>query len=261
LIKTFDRPSHHADPTMRSPTVLENIRVASPCPANWEKMRGDDRVRYCQECRLNVYSLSEMTRLEAERLIASREGRLCVRFYRRADGTILTRDCPKGLRARVRRISRIAGAALSAIMGAGLAALTPMASAVQGRPQQNPQLAGIWIVVFDPNGATIHNAQISLVDEKSQNKTRAVSDSDGRASFPGLAAGTYTLTVSARGFQENRQTVQLGAQAVSLKITLRIAALQGDVVVVTPPAISTENVRVDPIPLYPIHPVKENKKR
>jgi hypothetical protein len=51
-MKTFDAVSHHADPSMRSPVVLENIRVASPCPANWEKMTGDDRVRYCQECNL-----------------------------------------------------------------------------------------------------------------------------------------------------------------------------------------------------------------
>jgi Carboxypeptidase regulatory-like domain len=242
-------------------TVLNNIRVASPCPASWEKMTGDDRVRYCQECKLNVYNLSEMTRLEAERLIANREHRLCVRYYRRTDGTILTRDCPEGLQARVRRISRIAGAALSAIIGAGLAALTPMASAVQGRPLQNPQQPAIWMVVLDPNGATIHNARITLLDERSQKTMSTVSDADGKASFSSLTAGSYTLSISAPGFEANRQTVQLAVQAVSLKITLRIAALQGDVAVVTPLAIPTEDVRVDPIPPYPIHPVKENKKR
>jgi hypothetical protein len=35
---------------------------------------------------------------EAERLVVEKEGRLCVRFHRRADGTVLTRDCPVGLR-------------------------------------------------------------------------------------------------------------------------------------------------------------------
>src|SRR5215831_6373391 len=98
------------------PLELDNIRVASPCPASWEKMAGDERIRHCQECKLNVYNLSEMTRIEAERLIANREGRLCVRSYRRADGTILTRDCPKGLRAITERVSRIAGAVLSTMM-------------------------------------------------------------------------------------------------------------------------------------------------
>ena len=98
----------------KSPVALDNIQVAAPCPMSWEKMTGDERVRCCQECKLNVYNLSDMTRAEAERLIASREGRLCVRFYRRADGTILTRDCPRGLRALSERVSRIAGAVLAA---------------------------------------------------------------------------------------------------------------------------------------------------
>ena len=78
---------------------LENVRVAAPCSADWEQMRGDERARFCGQCQLNVYNLSGMTRQEAERLIASREGRLCVRFYRRADGTILTKNCPVGLAA------------------------------------------------------------------------------------------------------------------------------------------------------------------
>jgi len=224
-------------------------------------MTGDDRVRYCQECQLNVYNLSDMTRAEAEQLIASREGRLCVRFYRRADGTILTRDCPTGLRARVRRLSRLAGAALAAIMSTGLAARPPMAFAVQGRPLQIPQVAGIWIVVLDPTGATIGNAQITLVDEKSQENMSVVSDANGKASVSGLAAGSYTLSVSARGFEAYRQTVQVGVQAISLKVTLQLGAIQGAAVLGVAPAIPTVDPIVDPIPPYPIQPVKKNKKR
>lgn len=57
-------------------------------------MSGDDRVRFFGDCRLNVYNLSGMTRREATDLIQLQEGRLCVRFYRRKDGTLVTRDCP-----------------------------------------------------------------------------------------------------------------------------------------------------------------------
>jgi hypothetical protein len=96
---------------------LENVRVAAPCPADWEKMVGDDRVRYCNKCELHVYNLSGMTRREAEALLSNTEGRLCVRFYRRDDGTILTRNCPVGLAAFKRRVSRAAGATLSAVLG------------------------------------------------------------------------------------------------------------------------------------------------
>lgn len=75
---------------------LKNIRVAAPCPADWNEMYGDERKRFCSECKLNVYNLSGMTRREAERLIVNAEGRLCVRFFRRADGTVLTKNCPVG---------------------------------------------------------------------------------------------------------------------------------------------------------------------
>jgi hypothetical protein len=80
-------------------------------------MAGNDRRRFCGQCQLNVYNLSGMTKREAEELLNQTEGRLCVRFYRRADGTILTQDCPVGLRALKRRISRIATATLSTVLG------------------------------------------------------------------------------------------------------------------------------------------------
>jgi hypothetical protein len=78
---------------------LEKIKVAAPCKAEWRWMYGDERVRFCGQCNQNVYNLSEMTREQAEDLILKTEGRLCVRFYRRKDGTILTRNCSVGLRA------------------------------------------------------------------------------------------------------------------------------------------------------------------
>jgi hypothetical protein len=96
---------------------LDNIRVAAPCPADWDRMIGSDRVRYCGQCKLNVYNLSEMSRREAEALIEQTEGRLCVRFYRRADGTVLNRNCPVGLRAIKRRLSRVGTALVSTLLG------------------------------------------------------------------------------------------------------------------------------------------------
>jgi hypothetical protein len=95
---------------------LDNVRVASPCSSDWNQMVGDERVRFCQHCNLNVYNLSSMNRREAESLIANAEGRLCVRYYQRRDGTILTNNCPVGLRAVRRRLSRMASAALSAVL-------------------------------------------------------------------------------------------------------------------------------------------------
>jgi hypothetical protein len=102
-------------PTYTNP--LEQVRVAAPCPADWEKMVGDERMRYCDQCSLHVYNLSGMTRREAEALVTSSEGRLCVRFYRRPDGTILTRNCPVGLNALKRRAAHAATATMTAVLG------------------------------------------------------------------------------------------------------------------------------------------------
>lgn len=105
---------------------LEVIQIASPCTADWEAMVGDDRRRYCGDCRLHVYNISDMTRDEALAFLSQREGRTCIRMYKRADGTVITRDCPVGLRAVRAKIVRMALATagmLLAIAATALAAI------------------------------------------------------------------------------------------------------------------------------------------
>ena len=75
-------------------SMLDRIKVASPCSADWNLMKGDDRVRFCSHCEKNVYNLSAMSRAQAEVLLRDKAGELCTRFYRRQDGTILTEDFP-----------------------------------------------------------------------------------------------------------------------------------------------------------------------
>ena len=122
----------------RFTNTLSRVRVAAPCQAEWDEMRGDERVRFCHLCSLNVYNLSAMTRREAERVVTRNEDRLCVRFYRRADGTMLTQNCPVGLRALKRRVSRVASATFAGLMGfmtgVGLAPATKHISAPQNIP-------------------------------------------------------------------------------------------------------------------------------
>jgi len=95
---------------------LNNISIASPCSADWNEMYGDDRKRFCGDCKLNVYNLSGMTKDEAESLVMNAEGRLCVRFYRRADGSIITEDCPVGWAKVKHRTKVFATAAFSMVM-------------------------------------------------------------------------------------------------------------------------------------------------
>ena len=106
---------------MRSAVSLTVVRVQTPCPADWDEMHGDERVRFCDECKLNVYNISELTRAQAETLIAKHEGRLCVRYYQRKDGTVITQDCEGGLRRAMQRTRRLVTAAAGAVLCAVLA--------------------------------------------------------------------------------------------------------------------------------------------
>ena len=112
-------------------SARHSIQIASPCTASWAAMQGDERVRHCGDCNKNVFNLSAMPEAEAAALMAGNaDGELCVRFYQRADGTVMTSDCSTSARAYTRRTLRklpgMAGAAVLAMSAAGAAADEPM---------------------------------------------------------------------------------------------------------------------------------------
>jgi hypothetical protein len=101
--------------------ILDNIRIASPCRADWNAMTGDERMRHCNQCDKKVFDLSELTRVEAEALIVENNGELCARYYQRRDGRIMTSDCRAGIiAARKLKVVAIASLALLAT-GVGIA--------------------------------------------------------------------------------------------------------------------------------------------
>lgn len=174
-------------------------------------MHGDSRVRHCGECNLNVYNLSEMTRQEAESLIARREGRLCVRFYRRADGTIITRNCPKGLQRIVRRVSRIAGAALSAAMSFG----TAFAQAAKPAPSQEKQEQAaqqtfqFTFTVVDQQGAVIAGARFTLANNSAGPVYTGTTGDGGAGLVSGMAPGQFVLRIEHQGFKTYEEAIAL----------------------------------------------------
>jgi len=111
----------------RGPVQLANVRIASPCKERWADMTGDDRVRVCNGCDRPVFNLSEMTRDEAEAVLATRGITPCVRFYRRADGTVMAADCPTGAR-RSRRLAVVAAGTTLLGSSAAIAGPLPPAS-------------------------------------------------------------------------------------------------------------------------------------
>ena len=75
---------------MAPKNFLNNITIPSPCTADWNSMIGNDQVRFCEHCSLDVHNLSLMTRNQAQRLVARSNGRLCVRYHYDPAGKPLT---------------------------------------------------------------------------------------------------------------------------------------------------------------------------
>lgn len=211
---------------------LNRLRIASPCPTTWEQMAGDERVRFCDLCNLHVYNIGEMTHQQATALIANTEGRICARLYRRSDGTIITKDCPVGLRAIRRRVARVAGAAFALLvsLGSTIAGQKPkdksscqeqvkITREISKTATDTSALAG---TIVDPMGAMVPDAKISIVDQKTKTSHATQSNNDGHFVVSALAPGAYDIAIEASGFKrlEVKNLVLGIKEAVSIELIL-----------------------------------------
>jgi carboxypeptidase family protein len=225
----------------RSRVDLDRIAVASPCPMNWSDMIGDERVRFCNQCNLNVYNISAMTKLEAESFIANAEGRICARLYRRADGTVLTQNCPVGLRAVRKKVSRAAATAFSALIS--LFGGSAIFAQQQPKNEKNVDIqrtlrregqVAIKGTVFDRNHAVIPGPQIKLINERTKREVTTRANDVGEFRFSDLEKGVYTLEVSARGFiKMSRVGIEVSdEQSLNLDVALEVGGDNIGVIVV-----------------------------
>jgi hypothetical protein len=211
-------------------------------------MDGEGRVRFCRLCSLNVYDLSEMTRAEAEALISKTEGRLCGRMTRRADGTVLTKDCPVGLRALRRRAARAAGAAFAALVSlcslASGQTKTQKLSCERGggvkverketkSKAANSSEATLSGVVLDPTDAFIPNADVVLTDEATKKQFATKATDEGKFSMPHVPAGKYTLRVNSPGFVSLviEHFEVKGGEELSFRMTLAVGVTEMGVII------------------------------
>jgi hypothetical protein len=227
-------------------------------------MSGDDRVRFCQQCQLHVYDISQMTRRQAEALISQTEGRICARLYRRADGTVLTKDCPVGLRAFRRRAARIAGAALTTLLSLG-ASIFGQAFTRTSKDESNDGQAAITRsflgvnpqarpatcrgIITDPMEAVVPGARVTIINEKTKYKRVIKSDEDGQYKFGLLEPGLYTLKIEFSGFQDFvREHLSLHSnEEMRLDVVLNPAGMLMGVIVCEEPiskGIVIDGVRV-----------------
>jgi hypothetical protein len=93
------------------------VTVASPCSKSWEQMKGTAQKRFCEGCQQHVYDLSAM-RFDEARDVLALAIPPCVRFFRRADGTVMTADCPVGRQRARRKLQRLVSVAAAALVAA-----------------------------------------------------------------------------------------------------------------------------------------------
>ena len=242
---------------------LDRIRIASPCPITWEQMVGDDSVRFCNHCRLNVYNLSELSKADAEALLASTEGRLCARLYRRSDGTVLTKDCPVGLQALRRRVARTAAAVLG-LIGSFTAVVSGQTDkskidccTTQTRITHKKLVSSsgetlLTGTVLNPIGAMVAGATVTLQNVTTKEIQKTISTDEGRFQFVGIPAGEYSIQIESTGFRKHRiETLKIANdEMINLKVTLSLnfdevlLGVVGDASPIDPPGTTTINQKL-----------------
>lgn len=223
---------------------LNNVTIPSPCSADWNTMIGNDQVRFCEHCNLDVHNLSSMTRNKAQRLVARAQGRLCVRYHHDDAGRPLTQPVaqklhhPK-LHRIVRRVSQVAAGAFTATLSVTSAVAQGSASFQSGNlnPPNATQSNARWVAgssivgtITDQNGAVIAGATIYIWSEPHGN-LYASTDFNGEFKVDNLEAGLYQLRIEAPGFaaeSDNRVYLQPNAEA-RFNRTLTVAAIEDTV--------------------------------
>lgn len=101
-------------------------------------------------------------------------------------------------------------------------------------------------VVTDPNGALIVDAAIIVTDPVSNQTSTTTTDKQGRYKVEGLAAGTYIVTITAKGFSElRRENIRVEEdKSASFDAKLEIAVVEAGTVTAAPAPIKANT---DPI--------------
>jgi len=191
---------------------LEQLKIASPCSTDWDRMSGDEKKRFCSECDKFVYDFSQMTRRQVEAIVSIHRGRLCARITRRPDGSLLTLETPQANPVVARRASPVVNATLAAILGLGVPAnaLNVDVSAARliaradadGKGAKTPYGGGEALVggtVFDPEGAVIPSAVVKLISDAGA-ELETKTSSEGEFTFAQVPFGAYIMLVEADGF-------------------------------------------------------------
>ncbi len=105
--------------------------------------------------------------------------------------------------------------------------------------QDNATITG---TVVDPSGALLANAKVSITNQATNQVRDAVTNSAGAYRFAGVGVGSYTLTVSAQGFQKYLKTniVVNVAQTLEENVSLAVGT-ESETVTVSADALQVQS--------------------
>lgn len=234
------------------------LRITSPCEVDWDSMIGNDRVRFCEHCQLTVHNIDRASRKQIKRLVARSNGRLCVN-YRQP----VSQKLPAPILYKInRRTSVIAASAFSATLSISTAIAAggnlkhtalPDEFAFATRPGDYVSATGtgrLFGFVFDPNGAVIMGASVSLTNAETNDVSYSNTSGTGEYRFEGVMPGTYHLKVTQTGFatsdvpnlviranDNNRIDQTLSIAQIEAEVTIegeRFVSTSGAVAIVLP---------------------------
>lgn len=134
----------------------------------------------------------------------------------------------------------------SAAVPANPAEIAPVA------PQAQTGTASLAGVVRDQTGAVIPGVNVALTRSTSEPARTGTTDARGEFAIGDLAAGTYELTVSQRGFRTGRSTVDLMAgQDRRIDVLLNVGSLTETVTVSSPASSGRAGTAVRQPPVNP----------
>ena len=190
---------------MSKKKLADAIRVETPCAEDWDKMRGDKNVRFCDHCNLNVNNISMLTRKKALKLVRESNGRLCVRYVvNPVNNQPVFADKFYQIG---RRAPRIAAATIAATLG--LSAMTyaqggvafgeilknsdAAQTAKSEKETPNGAAATVSGTISDQTGAVIPNITVTLLNIETNQSRSAASNDEGFYEFQNISNGKYTL--------------------------------------------------------------------
>jgi hypothetical protein len=109
-------------------------------------------------------------------------------------------------------------------LAAAIVAVAAMLSVGTANAQSGGTSSGISGTVLDPSGAVVANATVEIHNAVSGFDRTTTTDSKGNFSFPNVPFNPYHMTVTAAGFAQTAQDVEIrSALGVNVKVNLAVA--------------------------------------